>query len=449
MIRVLLSLLSLVLSAAIPQAPAGGVDGCIHGRVTERETGKPVAGISVGLVQKSYSRDGVPEPALHASAETDENGAYTLRCAAAGSYYIATGAQAVDDTIFIPQYFPAASDISSAIRVTVPSGAEVRDVNITVTRGKRVSIRGELTDALARRLPHWDWVTLTPRNPLGERGTATGTGTGRGSTASRRHRYDEARRYELSGVLPGPYYLTGWRFDDFENRTETVIPIDVRDSDLEIEIVSELGYRLNGRVRFEAQGFSAPQPNVLGNDVQLILRPLDGSPLSTPGLVLNPTGTFSFAPLPAGLYRLSILGLPAPFYVRAARFGTGPDLMDRGIALPASGGTLDVILASDGGEIHGLVREGSSSTIVLIPQVRPLLRPDLYKVAEAGKDGTFTIGGIAPGGYRAYAWDVASGNEFFDAHFMTPFESLGTEVNVAAGKVTELVLPLLKRPVEH
>src|SRR6476646_2764228 len=78
------------------QQPRTTFSATIHGRITDAQTGKPVPELRVGLVRKSYSRDGVLQPGVHVSAQTDENGDYTLVATAAGRYCVATAAQTSD-----------------------------------------------------------------------------------------------------------------------------------------------------------------------------------------------------------------------------------------------------------------------------------------------------------------------------------------------------------------
>src|SRR5262245_15309264 len=108
MIRILVLSMMIGLAVQAVQKERPATVGKVHGRITERETGKPVGGLRVGLVRKSYSLDGVLEPRLSTSAKTDANGAYTI-VTTPGRYYVTTSAQASDGIVFSPQYFPATS----------------------------------------------------------------------------------------------------------------------------------------------------------------------------------------------------------------------------------------------------------------------------------------------------------------------------------------------------
>src|SRR6187549_3823858 len=109
--------------------------------------------------------------------------------------------------------------------------------------------------------------------------------------------YRNANSYEINGVAPGPYYLVSWRFDDIPNRGETVIPIDVAASDLDVDVTSYKGYSTTGRFRFPGpNAFSVVQPNAMGARVQITARSLDGTPVSDANAILERAGPFSFLP---------------------------------------------------------------------------------------------------------------------------------------------------------
>jgi len=252
-----------------------------------------------------------------------------------------------------------------------------------------------------------------------------------------------ATSYEIRDVAPGPYYLVSWRFDDIPNRAETVIPINVAASDLDVDVISYKSYSTTGRFRFPGpNAFSVVQPNARGSRVQITARSLDGAPVSDPGAILERSGLFGFPPLPAGNYRLSILGIPAPFYVKAVKIGSGPDVLDVGFAVPTAQ-SMEILIAGDGAEVRGLVHEGRGANVVLVPDGRPMLRPDLYKIVRADSDGAFVIGGIAPGAYRLFASRDISGNPFFDPDYLRSIMSLTTPLDIVAGSSTTVALAVI------
>ncbi len=414
----------------------------IQGRITDLETGKPVAGMRVQLISWSYTADGVGQPDVLSFVESGELGDYTIPIPSRRRFFVSTGSFRTDDKIFVPTFYPGAFDIARATPLNLMDGADRAGIDIAVRSGKTVTIRGKFIDGLGHRYPHWDWVWLRPRYESPEVATMIPTLGG-----NIRLRYENAGTYEIRDVLPGSYHLMSFRFDEIQHRSVTMIPVEVTDKPLEVDIVSEASYPLNGRIRFEGPRFSILDTRPAAAPiVQIIARSLAGAPMETPAATIYPTGMFSFLPLPEGAFRLSILGVPAPFYVKSARFGAaGPDVLENGMTFPGRGTeSLEIRIAGNGGQVRGAVADGAGSSVVLVPQGRPLLRPDLYKVAEADNNGRFTVGGIAPGAYRLYAWKSVAGRIYFDEEFMQTFGGRGVPVEVQAGGLTEVQLRLLQ-----
>jgi hypothetical protein len=438
----LLALFVPLLTGQTAQQPRTAFSARVHGRIIDADTGKPVSKLRIGLVRKNYSRDGTLEAKIHASVLTDENGTYTLVATEVGRYCVATSAQAYDGSVFIPQYFPRAFEISSAAVLDLSNGMELMDVDVAVRPGQRVSVRGQLLDGLGRHLPHVDKVWLVPRDIMLQ-GSSQPTNPSWGSWASG---VKNASRFEISGVLPGRYYLMSWRFDDIADRAQTAISIELGASDLEVDVVSYRGYNLNGRIRLQGGSSLARLQTVPGVGMSILASAADGSPVMIPTANFSQGGTFSFATLAAGTYQLSILGIAAPFFVQSAKFGNGPNLMERGISLPhGRAESLEIIIAENGGEVRGTVRQGFSAYVVLVPDGHVVLRPDLYKVVQSDKNGAYVIGGIAPGAYRLYALDSVYGNAFYDSEYMNPLIPLGTPIRIEAGTVREVELSILKQ----
>jgi hypothetical protein len=67
-------------------------------------------------------------------------------------------------------------------------------------------------------------------------------------------------------------------------------------------------------------------------------------------------------------------------------------------------------------------------------------RPDRYKPATAGADGSFRIKGVAPGEYTAFSRQSLEDYAWFDPDVVWQFEAKGKSVHVAASSNGELQL---------
>jgi len=55
-----------------------------------------------------------------------------------------------------------------------------------------------------------------------------------------------------------------------------------------------------------------------------------------------------------------------------------------------------------------------------------VIGPELYKTATTDQNGHFTVRGITPGGYRAYAWEVIEANAGHDRDVLYYIEPRGS-----------------------
>jgi hypothetical protein len=105
---------------------------------------------------------------------------------------------------------------------------------------------------------------------------------------------------------------------------------------------------------------------------------------------------------------------------------------------------LVVTMASDGGQIEGVVRNDKqepvpSAIVTIIPVGRS--KAAYYRIAGADRQGKFRALGLAPGYYRIFAWEKVDVNAvLYDPDFLRPHESGGTNLQIGASerKMVEL-----------
>jgi len=459
MIILFLTLLSAVLATQVPirttpiRVPDTTIDlpavrttnaGSIWGRVTIRETNEAVEGITVHALRKSYNDEGVLQTIMVSSATTGTDGTYRVSVPNSGQYYVATSAGDSNQGVYMPLYYPNSPDEIGARQIQVPLGGDVGAIDFSVSPAKRVSIRGRLIDGLGRRLPHWDWVWLVPRRFSEAPARIRPTG---GLWSQFKLRFENSATFEINNVVPGAYYLCSYRFDDIEKRAETVIPIVVPNDDLNVDIVSAESYDVSGRIRFEGQRLP------LTPAAFRIVARLASDPTSVVTQQANilPNTTFSFPPLPSGEFHISILDLPPSYFVKSVRIGQ-VDLLETGLTLQGTDpGLVEVVLSNNGSQLTGRVldseqRPAARSYVVLIPDRKGLLRPDLYKLAVSDANGQFRFAGVAPGNYKVYAWKQLSPGAYFDPAFMKLFAGQGMPVQLTTESISNVTLQRIDVP---
>ena len=128
--------------------------------------------------------------------------------------------------------------------------------------------------------------------------------------------------------------------------------------------------------------------------------------------VTQPNGMVIMPNVQPGDYLLAVF----PVFLKthtsgAARSGTR-DVLEQFVNVQYdSSAPLDIQLAFDGGQITGTVTNSAATalegaTLTLVPDVTRRHRPDQYRVAISGADGRFSMGGIPPGEYKAFALGI-------------------------------------------
>src|SRR5208283_493331 len=122
-------------------------------------------------------------------------------------------------------------------------------------------------------------------------------------------------------------------------------------------------------------------------------------------------------------------------YVSAARAGE-TDLLAAGELVFENGVApeLDVVLRTDGGQVSGTIAPpDTEAAILLVPD--SCGRPPGWGIAQAG---AFTVFGLAPGGYRVYAWKQPAKMDYTSHQAMCELAQGGTPVEVRSGEMTKV-----------
>jgi hypothetical protein len=231
--------------------------------------------------------------------------------------------------------------------------------------------------------------------------------------------------FEAWRMDPGKYTITANVNFQGQNYSSAPSPLEVGQSDVENLALQLLPPSdIQGQAEFEDEEARNPQqsptsrPMAQGTAGQRPARPArritlrnpDGS-ISTPAADLNEDGTFSFARVPAGKYRVVIFG--GQIYVKSMRLGPtameGPVL---DLTNGAGGAPLTLRLASAKGVIGGVVRDdkgpvGGARVVMAEAEAGERISPS---TAVSKEDGSYVFNGVAPGKYKILALDEADLN---------------------------------------
>jgi hypothetical protein len=415
----------------------------ISGRVTD-EYGDPYPNARVSVVRWGYQNGQKRLQPSGPGASTNAEGDFAIGNLQAASYYIQVvprqGSQ--ENTIrkgpqeaYVTTYYPGVADPSSAIAVQVTAGAPLRGMDIRVRKARAFRVRGKLIDPASGTAPSSANVVLLPKD---------GPSLGPPPNAMVRDGV-----FDFEGVLPNVYVLQAVRAPSQSPRTARQI-VTVGDADVD-DLVLQLGpgAEITGTIAIEGAG---PQPQLQPRpNVQLI--PMDGTGGAGSNPQVTDDGTFAIHNIMPAVYRVQVQPLPPGTYVKSIRFGS-QDLMKSALDLTSgSGGTMNVVLSPNAGDISGIVRgaDGILATNALVTLWTPGVPvegvTDFTRTASSDTKGQFKFSGLPPGEYRLAAWEIIEqlyGLEL-TPEFWRGFDSQAVTVTVNESAHANIEAPLIGR----
>jgi beta-lactamase regulating signal transducer with metallopeptidase domain len=472
--------------------------GTITGRV-KNDAGRLLPNANVTAYQITYL-NGKIIPEAQSSQATDDRGEYRMFWLPPGDYVVLAdppsyplsspgnasaiggprgGAQPPQGPMSTPQFmrtfYPRSLTTTDAGIIAVKSGDQLSGMDITVQKAITYKISGDIHAAPytgtapppgrgrgANADPNAPqrfqvYLGLEYRDPsvIDMRSTNLGGTVPSAGTLFVTSSADGLRgTFEVRDVLPGEYYLvprvtqavpTGSGIFNI-NR----IPVDIRDRDvtgLSIELVPSVAVNgvltidghapgnVTARVAIGAVG--NPSPTYQGISARAVIAKADD-------------GTFTIANVPQAQYRLEMgAGLPPDLYVSDLRLGA-IGVFDTGFEVGREPlAPLQVSLRSGAGTVEGVVRDSSNkpvpnATIVVVPPEARRENRTLYKTATSDAAGKFAVRGIAPSGYKLFAFEGLAGGEFYNSRFLSKYEFRGKSINVTQGGTTTESLTVIE-----
>jgi hypothetical protein len=428
--------------------PAGNVSG----RVSST-SGKPLAGITVTLLRPAYDKNGTRQFNGVATVYTNDLGEYRLYWITPGKYYVMAdgssepAASAIQDQFdttvrygwnnvsenYAQTFYPGTTDIARASTIDLSEGAELRGIDLTLSRQQPYSIRGHLIDATTGKPPTSATVNLTSS-------TLTGNGVMEGVD------YDVTTgAFEISGLRPGRYVVSAHKDDEsrpYPSYSPPGVPWDDRElsiagTNVDIELKMAIRPIITGQIRLEG---ALPAGTTL-DKLRISLFSTGSLPpvsFEAPSASSDMTGKFSIAAQQEGSYRVKASGLPEGFYLKDARLNDA-DVLNGSAGFSASG-NLNILIGQTTARVDGRVIDEQQHAVagveaILIPDDHRN-RAELFKRAVTDHEGRFSIPGIAPGDYKIFAWENIETNSYFDEAVVQRFEQRGTRVRVTESSRT-------------
>ncbi len=383
----------------------------ITGRIID-DLGDPVMGAQVSIFFGRIA-DGKFTFHLTTGAQSNDLGEFRIPNLERGKYIVCAGSRC----------YPGLPDGGRASAMDLAPGRDARVEIIAISDAHTVHVRGAVSGLPAGRGLSVSLVPSANRGigmkafdaPVGPKGT-----------------------FDIAGVSAGSYQLAA---DYFESGTRMSlrVPVEVGNSDSDGLTVSLEAAVIRGIVRVEAtSGAVPPVPQFA-----VYLRPPIELRTSTSiSKWTTDHQSFVLADLVPGTYRLDATP-PLPFYIRSASLG-GVDLLAQAdVSISRAAGTLEIVLANDGGSLSGDVAgadgQPAPSGILLLPvHGRP-------RIVNTQPDGHFIVPNLPPGDYSVSAWDHVQDVEYSNSDWMRRYAT-GTPVTIAASQPSQLSLKQLAAP---
>ncbi len=403
--------------------------GVVTGRVVD-EDGDPVRGVILQSQTYRYS-NGKKQLMPSGMATTNDLGEYRIFGLAPGRYYVTAFHQSQQQQAVVvdpkknyeegygPVYYPNAASADAAAPVEITPGAQLRGIDLTLTKTRTVRLRGVVTTSATNK-PVRANITLMGRE---SNGMSMNRSSGRG--------VDEKGNFEIRGVVPGSYFLVAQTYED-NKQSIAKVPIEVGTSNIDgLQIVVNPPANVTGRVAIENNA----ETNGATFNVSLQSRvpgPFGGGG----GAQTEKDGTFKIRNVTPDAYLLNVSGFRDNFYLKSVRLGDA-DVTEAGLDFTQGvpSGEITAILSPDGGQVDGTVQNDKSEPaagvmVVLIPSAEKRGNQRLYKITTTDSTGKFSLKGITPGEYELFAWEQVEMGAYQDPEFLKPFDSKGESVSI-------------------
>ena len=442
----------------------------VRGRVLDPD-GNPLAKADVSLRAYTWvlGRRGITPTSMGTSGgPTDDRGEYSISALPAGEYLLRVELRPQSngglysssfDNLSRVTYYPGVADGTAAAKISVAVGQEQGGLNIRIPNIKAYRISGTVLNALPKpepapngrpvsRSPASFYIGSTDPDALEDPVLVPSRSE---ATAN-----PDEFTFEIGGMIPGSYYLyplysAGSAIGNYMSSRTTIVVKDQDIENLQLKLIPNP--EIKGHATIKGGSASLNLQNA-----RIGVQPVDRLPtlLRTAGLLGSPsvvdakTGDFALSAYEKGVkFTLTLTGFPPDSFIAEVRQG-GRSLNTDGIAIAdPDEGALEITIDPQGGTVEGTVLKPTGETqeravIALVPA--PSLRGNAMRYARALGDqsGKFTLRGVAPGEYKAFAWNGIPGTVApQNAEFLAPIESKGVTVIVRAGASQSVQLTAL------
>jgi hypothetical protein len=327
---------------------------------------------------------------------------------------------------WLPKYAGGAGSWRLAERFAVRPGGAPLEFRMTLDRGRAVQLKGVARDEDGRPAAGAK-VTLTredqPLPPVAK--AAAGTDG----------------RFDFGWQYPDAYRLRAeWEEQSVDE------PFALTAEGQEAKLRLERRFALEGRVEGEALRKFLSKAGAL----RIHALPENGALFDEAVAPVKSDGSFVFPALAPGRYQLQPSRQPEGFYLERVRLA-GVDVLGEFVELHRGYGPLEVLFEEGPGGVTGMVEDATegepkpaAGAVVAMLNHDPRRRHFLLfiPIARTEEGGRFTISGLAPGEYFAWAFDRLETRDLNDELLVERLRPLAKTVKIARNQTSRADLRL-------
>jgi hypothetical protein len=359
--------------------------------------GEPLPGAEVTVWERAPGKyGGGPDEVDGTTA--DRNGAFRISELTPGTYYLSVKPSDREERRFVfpfadshgqfprekevETFYSASFTFADANAVEVKAGQQVGNLVLTLKKAPLRRVTGRIANPPRSGFLYFDGETETGSEgggaiPIGKDGS-----------------------FAKAGLLPAKYIF---RLNDGQ-RPIAQAEVDLTGGDA-LGITLEPIETVDVPVTFRTEGKGpAFRPRTAGEGTTVLMR--DGS---GEGLAMQTAddGTYRFAGVPRGIYRLSMGLAGQRLYLKGVTYGGETQTGNKVDLRTAREGGLEVTFSSNVAELQGRVKaaedESADLTVILVDEAKDGGSVRIAGHAGTDQKGRFRMAGVAPGKYRLFA----------------------------------------------
>lgn len=425
-------------------------EGVIYGRITGADN-EPIENLPVkAMAARMVNGRRVWEQ--RGGRQTDDDGRFRIAELRPGTYYLKVGpgtqvlARGRNSSTqrrqgYAGTFYPGAQDLDSAAPFKIEPGQQYR------------------AEFALQPAPFYQVTGTVAGVPADTRGVSIQINTPEGDYAEVSGRYTaQTGTFTIDAIPAGSYILTatavpppaqgGGPRQMWTGRVPLTVQGDVAGMHIALSPPVSIPVNIRQVSTGSAQTASRPDGRYRGLPVNVMLIGTGEGALNTSAgsSYEGPPGnqTLVVRNVQPGTYRAQFMA-NGNWYVDSARSGN-VDLLREDLTVPYGGSVepIEIVARDDAATLRGAVSsKGQPATGIIV--FIPTAMPRLAKTGLTEPDGTFMVGGLAPGDYRVVALDRVDDLDYTDLNAMQEFSAGMQTIPVAPSQQATINLELQRR----